>query len=238
MHLSLFRRFKDAPFSAEDSRLLASMWPHLRLAAQTHWALRGVRLTAIQESLNTLPFPTWVIREDRWIEFANIAANDLMGRGAWVRQTGGRLSRLGHLGLDSITTLLRRAAFGQKLAAFPVKSEGQLRAGTLRLVPIREAPQYQSVWPRASLLIMLEVPDEDKEQLWIDHLTEYHRLTPTQRMVLEHLKSGLSVQDIAEYHGIRQGTVRSHVHALLEKTGLERQIDLVRLALGVRTLKK
>lgn len=238
MHLSLFRRFKDAPFSVEDRARLNSMWPHLRLAAQTHWALRGVRLTAVQESLNALPFPTWVIRENRWIDFANIAANDLMGRGTWVRQTGGYLSRLGRFSLDSIAMLLRRAALGQKLEAFPVQSEGQLRAGLLRLVPIREAPQYQSVWPRASLLIMMEVPDESKERLWIEHLTEYHRLTPAQRMVLEHLKSGLSVQDIAEYHGIRQGTVRSHVHALLEKTGLERQIDLVRLALGVRTLKK
>jgi DNA-binding CsgD family transcriptional regulator len=58
----------------------------------------------------------------------------------------------------------------------------------------------------------------------------YH-LTETEARVMVGLASGATVDDIATRHGVRASTVRAQVRSLFDKTGVNRQSDLVRLAL-------
>lgn len=234
MHLSLFRRFEDAPFSAEDAQRLKALWPHLRLAAQAHWSLRCVRHTAAQEGLDALPHAAWVLRDDGRIEFANHAARALMRACEVARISQGRLHGLGNLGADSLNALWQRCArIGVGCAqVLEIPVRGELRAVLLRVVPVHQAPVYQKAWPKAQLLVLLETSDEARDEAWMDALAARYALTQAQRDVLEHLRDGLSSEEIAALRGVKRGTVITHVNVLFGKTGLHRQSDLMRLALG------
>lgn len=64
-------------------------------------------------------------------------------------------------------------------------------------------------------------------------LTATFRLTQSEALVLKDLTLGFSVKEIAERTGRFESTIRSHVHALLEKTGTRSQLELVRVTLGL-----
>jgi DNA-binding NarL/FixJ family response regulator len=51
------------------------------------------------------------------------------------------------------------------------------------------------------------------------------RLTAREREVLELLREGLSNQEIADRLGIRVGTVKNHVHSILQKLGLDSRFE-------------
>ncbi len=57
----------------------------------------------------------------------------------------------------------------------------------------------------------------------------FARLTPREREVAELLACGLRNKDIAELLGIAVGTVKDHVHSILEKSGLESRAQVAAL---------
>lgn len=59
------------------------------------------------------------------------------------------------------------------------------------------------------------------------------QLTVAEAEVMKDLTLGVSVKEIAERKHRSEATIRSHVSALLQKTGTRTQIELVRLALGL-----
>ncbi|MFZ5506906.1 MAG: helix-turn-helix transcriptional regulator [Pseudomonadota bacterium] len=234
MHLSLFRRFADATFSAEEAQALKALWPHLRLAAQAHWHLRCVRQMAAQEGLDALPLAAWVLREDARIEYANRAACALMRTGSVARQRHGRLHGLGNLEADSLNALWQRSVrTGEGCAqALEIPVQGERRAALLRVMPVWQTQVYLKAWPTARLLALLETSDAASDVVWMDALVKRYALTRAEREVLEHLRDGLSQKEIAALRGVTVGTVSTQVNLLFSKTGLHRQPDLMRLALG------
>lgn len=54
-------------------------------------------------------------------------------------------------------------------------------------------------------------------------------LTPAETEVTTCLMEGRSLQEIAGQRGVRLSTIRSQIKSILSKTGVNRQIDLVRL---------
>jgi len=59
------------------------------------------------------------------------------------------------------------------------------------------------------------------------------RLTPVQARVARSLASGKTVEDIACDGGVSPSTVRTHVRGVLEKTGCNRQVEVVALLAGI-----
>jgi len=54
-------------------------------------------------------------------------------------------------------------------------------------------------------------------------------LTPAEARVARNLASGKTVEDIAADGGTSANTVRTHVRGVLQKTGCNRQVDIVAL---------
>jgi DNA-binding CsgD family transcriptional regulator len=238
VHLTLFRRQQDDPFNEADRSTLRRLWPTLQRAIQARWALRSVGPLdrALEETLNVMPTPTWLVRADARVDFANAAAVDLVRAGLWAQEHSGRLQSIGHLDGDALRLVVCRGAGSsgchEAVSVFD-RRQGRLLRGTLRGTPIANAALYAQWWPHARLLLMLERPTLDVEGgQWLAHVASRFDLTGAQCLVLDSLSRGLKVKDIALARSITPGTVRAHVHELLSKTGLSTQADLVRLALG------
>jgi DNA-binding CsgD family transcriptional regulator len=58
-------------------------------------------------------------------------------------------------------------------------------------------------------------------------------LTPAEAQVARGLAAGETVDSIASAQGVSQSTIRSHVRGVLEKTGCNRQTDVVSLLTAI-----
>ena len=66
-----------------------------------------------------------------------------------------------------------------------------------------------------------------------DHLRSIFRLTKGEAQVALGMAAGKTADEIAEERGVSVGTVRTQLKALLQKTGTDRQAELVRLVLSI-----
>jgi len=92
-----------------------------------------------------------------------------------------------------------------------------------------------SAWPQAHCLLTLVLPDADTPtaiQSWLSALGRHHRLTGAEVRVLGLLAGGQDAAAMASSLGVSVATIRSHIRALFDKTGVRRQAELVRLALA------
>lgn len=62
-------------------------------------------------------------------------------------------------------------------------------------------------------------------------LASRFQLTPAEARVAAHLAAGRSLREVAESTGVRPSTLRSHLQAVFDKTGVRRQSALVGLVL-------
>ena len=66
-------------------------------------------------------------------------------------------------------------------------------------------------------------------------IAKAYKLTPTELRVLLAIVEVGGGPEVAEALGIADGTVKSHLSRLFEKTGARRQADLVKLVAGFST---
>ena len=236
-HLSLFEtRNAGVPFGDPERRALYALWPHLQRAVHAYWTLRKARdFDCIAEgALEVLPQPTWVLRADLCIDYANRAARHLMSTMPWLRATARKLIAVGDLDTAALNAAVRAADFGggrRWAAAIPLN--GRLRRVVLHVTALAGVQPYATAWPHARALLTLGLPSADEvTTLWIASLSRRYGFTPSECRVLELLSAGRSTNEVATAMKVAYSTVRTHVAALYAKTGCHRQAELVRLVHG------
>ena len=60
-------------------------------------------------------------------------------------------------------------------------------------------------------------------------LNEHNALTQAEETIIALLAVGLAATEIAHSRGVKLSTVRAQMRIIFEKTGIRRQVDLVRL---------
>jgi pimeloyl-ACP methyl ester carboxylesterase/DNA-binding CsgD family transcriptional regulator len=115
----------------------------------------------------------------------------------------------------------------------------------LRLVRLRKGGDVNASEAAPILVRIVEAVGGDPQQIglvtsilsWPPHLsvqlTGSFGLTAAEAEVLKELTLGAAVKEIAGTSDRREATVRSHVKALLAKTGTRSQMEMVRLTLGL-----
>lgn len=68
-------------------------------------------------------------------------------------------------------------------------------------------------------------------------LVELFGLTPAEACLAVSLAAGKRLEDIAEKRGVRMPTLRTQMRAILDKTGTDRQSDLMRLIVGLPAVR-
>src|SRR5262249_37737130 len=121
-------------------------------------------------------------------------------------------------------------AAGGSVRSFPVRDTGAEAMMVAHVIPIRLSARDIFVRCAAALVLtpvtMPEAPPVELVQSFFD-------LTPAEARVARHLASGKTVEDIAATGGTSTNTIRTHVRGVLEKTGCNRQADVVALLTGI-----
>jgi DNA-binding CsgD family transcriptional regulator len=231
--LSFHRPHGTDDFDEGDCRRLRAVWPQLRQALQTYWLLRRARdpLTQVGLTLDALPHPAWVLRADAAVDHANAAATALVRRAGGVTQSGATLRQVGTLDQPQLVRALRMAGGRPPPLTTALRIDGHLHRAAVHLTPIADNPAYASAWPHAVALLMVDLPQPGQSDAWLRLFARMHGLTAAETRVLAHLLQGRGVPEVAGSLGVACSTVRTQVRMLLEKTGSQRQSDLVRRVL-------
>jgi len=128
---------------------------------------------------------------------------------------------------DAIATVNQDEA--SSVRSFPIRDAGS--AMIAHVVPIRGTAR--DIFSRCAAMLML-TPVTRPEAPPVELIRSLFDLTPAEARVARGLAAGQTVKVMAADSGTSTNTVRTHVNAVLAKTGYSRQSDVVALLNGLR----
>jgi DNA-binding CsgD family transcriptional regulator len=212
--------------------------PHFRRAVTIGKVieLHKVEAAALADTLDRLAAATFLVEGDARIVYANPSGEAMLSDGIVLRQSGPRL------------TAVDPHAHKVLLEAFTASSGGDLAIGTrgiaVPLTPHAATPFVAHILPLTSgarrrsgaLYSAVAAMFVRKASLDLPHPLEAiattYKLTPAEMRVLMAIVQIGGVPEVASVLGISETTVKTHLQHLFEKTGSNRQADLVKLVAG------
>jgi DNA-binding CsgD family transcriptional regulator len=225
----LTRRTERGPVERAVVQKLDELRPHLARSALLSARLQLERARIASETLAALGLPALVLNEQGKVLAANSLIEALSAYVQW--RAFDRVSLK-----DKVADKLLRDAIaavdgaGGGVRSFPVRDTGAEAMMVAHLIPIRLSARDIFVRCAAALVLtpvtMPQAPPIELVQSLFD-------LTPAEARVARSLASGETVETIASAQGVSQNTIRAHVRGVLEKTGCNRQVDVVSLLTAI-----
>lgn len=240
-----FRPWASGPFEPEDVALFERLLPHIRRSLRLKALLDSAndRVRDLQAALDQMAPPVLVLDSTGRLLCASASAEALLAKGDGLSVAGGRL----HTPPPPETPRLQRVlsetvawsdSTGSPPASVLEVTRNQGAALRLLFLPLRVGHSLRTEADgRARVLVVIHDPDA-VVQTDPGLIAQLHGLTPTEGLLAAAVASGQSLREFAQARGSSEQTVRTQMKRILEKTGLHRQADLVRLVLstsGVRT---
>jgi DNA-binding CsgD family transcriptional regulator len=225
--LSLERDYSRGPV---EGFVVDELRPHLARSMLLSARLQLERARVASETLAALGLPALVLDEKGKVLAANHLIEALAGYVRWRAQDRVSLK-------DKAADQLLRDAIaaidltgGASVRSFPVRDTGAEAMMVAHVIPIRLAARDIFVRCAAALVLtpvtLPQAPPVELVQSLFD-------LTPAEARVARSLASGETVEAIASARGVSQNTIRAHVRGVLEKTGCNRQVDIVALLTAI-----
>jgi DNA-binding CsgD family transcriptional regulator len=114
--------------------------------------------------------------------------------------------------------------------SFPVRDAGAEAMMVAHVVPIRLSAR--DIFVRCAAVLVL-TPMTLPQAPPVELVQSLFDLTPAEARVARGLAAGETVETIATARGVSQNTIRAHVRGVLEKTGCNRQVDIVALLTAI-----
>lgn len=231
-----FERYRDrGPFEPAYIEHLNALRPHLGRAAVLSAQLGLQRAQGMSDALNTVGIPGAVLRPNGSLFVANGRFEKLIPDVVLDRKDRVALTESGADGLlaDTIARLGTKNAAGQS-RSIPVAARGGRPPMIFHIAPVRGAAQ--DIFSRSLALLMVtpvdrnSVPSAAVLQVLFD-------LTPAEARVARGIAQAKTIDVVAMENGVSRETVRTQLAAVLAKTGMNRQAELVAL-LGGRTISE
>jgi DNA-binding CsgD family transcriptional regulator/PAS domain-containing protein len=213
----------------DERHLVSRLGVHVGDALRAYERVRRLQAQALagHQLLQTFQQPMWLIDMDRYVQDANPAAHEEAGKARCLLQRGAHLvASNARMDRELLAGLLELSALGH---------------GASRVLS-NEAVGHPPLWLHLTLLrpqeaigafgtqVMVLVTMFDPQQVRAFNpfaLASLLGLSPAQARVAASLAAGHSPEDIAEAGGTTVATVRSHVHKVLQRTGMQRTEELV-----------
>jgi DNA-binding CsgD family transcriptional regulator len=229
MAMSLERAFDKGSASPAELDALNAVYSHLVRAAFVAARMQLERAQAAAQTLGLLGIPALVFADNGKTLAANQLIETLSGFIQWRAKDRIALTdaRADALLRDAIATVDRDDT--PSVRSFPVRNTDT--AMIAHVVPIRGSAR--DIFSRCSAMFML-TPVTRPEAPSVELIRSLFDLTPAEARIARGLASGQTVKDLAADSGTSANTVRTHVNAVLTKTGYSRQSDVVALLNGLR----
>lgn len=223
------------PVTPDAISYLNQLRPHLARAAMMSSRLAFERVNAAIEALQISGLPSAVLRSDGRV----LAVNPLLERMAPQVTTAaqGRI-RFQHAKANTLLaeTLEQLRVLGSQASkSFPLPMYEDNPAAIVHFVPIEGMARdiFSNV---AAFLIVTPI---DRQRIpATETIQGLFDLTPGEAKVARRLVTGSTIDAVAAQLTISRETVRSHVKAILAKSGMSRQADFVAAIASIRTIER
>ena len=193
---------------------------------------------AIYEALNSVPIGMIITDENAGILHLNRAAEELVrqGRGLVIHNhalsadTRSDAARLREIISDVVIKARHDSVARPRAMSLDRSSYAHPLSIVVKPIWCKDGGDPRKrIGPLANLI----VADLDRRiEAPADMLQRVFDLTPAESVVLERLVHGLSLREIADASGTSRNTVRNQLHIVFEKTGTNRQSELIKLVLS------
>jgi DNA-binding NarL/FixJ family response regulator len=226
--LGVHRGRTAGPFEADDQAAFQQALRPFVDVLRVRGELAGERRQTdlVRSALGRVAMAVVTVRSDGTVLDANAAAEAVFARADGVMMREGRLTARTANGQTGLADALARATAAREPAVTSTLVERPGAAGDY-LVTVSPA-----VASSKAAIVMFRDP-EFSDPSTPERLRSLFGLSPAEASVAVALSEGWSVEQIAERQDKSPNTVRVQVQALLAKTGLGRQADLVRLVLNL-----
>lgn len=225
---SVERRYADGPVPREAVGRLDRIRPHLGRAALLSARLHLERARVAAQALGMLGLPAGIVGRDLRLRAANDLLEEFIPR--VVRDTRERLGFV-DAAADAMLARVFAGGIGHVPHSIPLRATERDPAIVAHLLPVRgEARDLFS----GGAFVLAMTPAQPSPVPGASLLQGLFDLTAAEARVVRGIVGGATVADLASRHGVQTETVRSQIKSALGKTGVTRQIDLVRLVSGLR----
>lgn len=226
----LSRRIESGPFERAAAQRLDELRPHLARSVLISARLQLERARVAGEALAAMRIPALVLSETGKVLSANSRIEAMSGYVHW--RAFDRVSlkdpAADHLLRDAMAAI--RSEGGSGVRSFPVRDTRANAMMVAHVVPIRLSARDIFVRCAAILTLTPVAPPQAPPVELIQCLFD---LTPAEARVARSLASGKTVEDIALERKLSMSTVRTHVRGVLEKTGCNRQAEIIAILTGI-----
>ena len=236
--LALTRHERDGRVDPELRRRVGLMMPHLRRAMEVAAAIdrRKAEAASLADALTGLAAAVFLVDAEGRVSFANEAGRLLLEEGDMLCAVEGRLRACNPRAHQALREALAAAASREAGAAAEgtaiplIAAQGQdWLAHVLRLGSGARQGAGRARSADAAVFVRQAVFDTRTP---LGSVARRYQLSPGELRVLEAVVEIGGVQAITEALGLSEGTVKTHLRHLFEKTHTHRQMDLVRLVAG------
>jgi DNA-binding CsgD family transcriptional regulator len=213
--------------------------PHVRRAVAIADLLdaRALQQDMLSAAFDLLTVGIVLVDRNARIVHANAAGNRLLDERNAVRRDGDQLScrdaRIANNLMQAIETAASgsTAEFPKSGIAIPVTSAegGDLAAWIL---PLDRGLRNRFAAPFAACVAVFLRQLGDTSPFPGELFVKRYGISPAECRVLMMLTQGMSPRQAAEALGISEPTAKTHLQRLFQKTGTDRQADLMRLAMS------
>jgi DNA-binding CsgD family transcriptional regulator/PAS domain-containing protein len=229
---------KDRPqITTEDMHLVSTLSPHIRRAVAIGDLFESERRKGeiFRDVVDQLSHPVLIVSEDMHIVFANLAAEKLLQSKDIVYSLRGHLSfsfRYANTAIAHAVTAGKRDEYMLGPVGINVPMSNAAAPSVAHVLPLARRDPSQRISQRAAAAIFIASAGQAPLPA-MDAIAALFGLTAAEKRVVRHVADGKSRQDIAQECGVSDGTVKSQLSAIYDKTNTS---DQRHLALLVREL--
>jgi DNA-binding CsgD family transcriptional regulator len=229
LFVSLQRRTRAGSFTSDSHELLKHFMTQMSIAKHTESRLRASaeQHVTLAAGLDAFAAAIFIVDAREQIRHYNAAAGKLLSRGQGVAV---RLRRL-ELGTSALNDRLRYAVqvasrtLGRATTLTLLSASGDVQ---VLVTPLSPAHELNANW-REPLALVIISDAQDLALAATAKLRRLYGLTAAESRLVAGLAEGKTLSQIATERNVGLSTLRTQLKAAFGKTGVNRQLDLVRL---------
>jgi DNA-binding CsgD family transcriptional regulator len=233
--LGVFRHEQNGLIDEATRERMRLIVPHIRrsLLVGRTIEMKTAETATFASTLDGLSAGLFLVDESARVVHANVSGNAMLTEGAVVRAPGGRLVAREIAAQRTLSEIFAKAGHGD--AALGIKGIAVPMNGAngeqyvAHVLPLTNGARRRtgSNFSAAAALFLQSATTEAPAPA--EAIAKSFKLTPSELRVLLTIVQVNGVGEAAEVLGIGEATVKTHLHRLFQKTGTNRQADLVKL---------